>query len=104
MAGQSDTRKARLEGLRRQIARAASFSTRTAPLGISEVDACLNGGLACALHEIAAADHRSTPAALGFLLALSATAHRAKGMLLWPIAKTMNAFGAPYAPGLRFFG
>jgi protein ImuA len=107
MARQSDTRKARLEGLRRQIARTSTFWAGTGkpvPLGLDDVDACLNGGLACALHEIAAADHRSSPAALGFLLALSAIAQRAKGTLLWPIVKTMNAFGAPYAPGLRFFG
>ena len=107
MVGQSDTHKARLEGLRRQIAKAATFSAGTGkpgPLGLEDVDICLNGGLACALHEIAAADHRSTPAALGFLLALSAIAQRAKGTLLWPSVKTMNAFGTPYASGLRFFG
>ena len=65
MAEFTSTRKARLEGLRRQIAKASTFSAGTGkpvPLGLDDVDACLNGGLACALHEIAAADHRSTPA------------------------------------------
>src|SRR5438094_868012 len=69
------TRKVRLDALRRQIARAAGFSTRPdqpAQLGIAVIDLCLNGGLVRgALHEIAAADHRSIPAALGFLLALT---------------------------------
>ncbi len=75
MAGSLDGRKVRIEALRRQIAQAASFSARaeeSAPLGITDVDACLNGGLARgALHEIAAADHCSIPAAFGFLLALT---------------------------------
>src|SRR5690348_7268250 len=75
MAGSDQARQARLETLRRQIAKAASFSTcggGTVPLGIDEIDSCLGGGLARgALHEIAAADHRSIPAALGFLLALT---------------------------------
>src|SRR5690242_10770946 len=74
MAGLDQTRQAQLEILRRQIARTASFSTcggGTVPLGIDEIDSCLGGGLARgALHEIAAADHRSIPAALGSLLAL----------------------------------
>jgi protein ImuA len=106
MAEFAFARQARLETLRRQIARTASFSTRLeekSPLGITEIEACLNGGLARgALHEIAAADHRSTPAALGFLLAL--TNHSGKACVLWPFAKTVPAFGLPYAPGLRFFG
>ena len=86
MAEFAFARQARLETLRRQIAGAASFSVRpeeTAPLGISEVDACLNGGLVRgALHEIAAADHRSTPAALGFLLALAGAKSRSEKRLL----------------------
>lgn len=76
MAASDQARQARLEFLRRQIAKAASFSTRagdTVPLGIEEIDCCLGGGLTRgALHEVAAADHRSIPAALGFLLALTA--------------------------------
>ena len=110
-----DGRQARLETLRRQIAKASSFSARTeetAPLGIAEVDGCLNGGLLRgSLHEIAAADHRSCPAALGFLLALTSTIYggpepavRPRRAILWPLAKQMHAFGTPYAPGLRFFG
>jgi protein ImuA len=114
MAGFEHARQARLEALRRQIARAASFSTRmgeTAPFGIMEVDGCLNRSLVRgALHEIAASDHRSLPAALGFVLALSSSVYREKiaarrkGAILWPLAKQTNAFGVPYAPGLRFFG
>jgi protein ImuA len=123
------TRKAQLAALRRQIARAASFSARseeTVSCGIEEVDAALHGGLARgALHEIAAADHRSIPAALGFLLALTIGSQRSEPgnqnrvriqrdsdfrvpssnfRILWPIAKTAQAFGAPYPPGLKFFG
>jgi protein ImuA len=111
-----DGRQARLEALRQQIAKAQSFSARSDEqllLGVAEVDACLNGGLARgALHEIAAADHRSIPAALGFLLALSSPAYgkgadpktRRRGIILWPLAKQASPFGIPYAPGLRFFG
>jgi protein ImuA len=56
------------------------------------------------LHEVTAADHRSIPAALGFLLALTAVIKQARGALLWPTAKQANIFGLPYAPGLKFFG
>lgn len=129
MADFPSARQARLEALRRQIARTASFSTcaeKTAPLGIAAVDACLNGGLARgALHEIADDDHRSTPAALGFLLALVTRTQKSEigsqnrmrmqrdsnfrlassnFRILWPFAKTAPAFGQPYPPGLRFFG
>jgi len=128
MAGCTDGKQARLEALRRQIARAQSFSARSdeqVPLGIAEVDACLNSGLLRgALHEVAAADHRSIPAAIGFLLALvsrislaplggegrgegefSGNGHRGNSrVLLWPMAKAGHPFGLPYAPGLRFFG
>jgi len=106
MIKSTPTRQGRLKALRRQIAKAASFSVRSegiAPFGMPEVDACLNGGLARgALHEIAAADHRSIPAALGFLLTL--TNHSEKACVLWPLAKTVQAFGQPYGPGLKFFG
>jgi protein ImuA len=115
MAEFAPTRQARLKVLRQQMARTARFSARaedTAPLGIAGADACLNGGLVRgALHEIAAADHRSTPAALGFLLALSSPVYEGgsepkarRGAILLPFAKTVPAFGLPYAPGLRFFG
>jgi protein ImuA len=101
-------RKAQLEALRRQIARATGFRARSEEAiacGIHEVDAALRGGLARgALHEITAADHRSIPAALGFLLALTAIIKQARGALLWPTAKQTNIFGLPYAPGLKFFG
>jgi len=104
MAKFSPVRQARLDALRRQIVRTASARTEDiAPLRIAGADACLNGGLARgALHEIAAADHRSIPAALGFLLAL--TNYSGKACVLWPFAKNATAFGMPYAPGLRFFG
>jgi protein ImuA len=90
MAGSDQARQARLEGLRRQIAKAASFSTRAAgtiPLGIDAIDSCLGGGLARgALHEVAAADHRSIPAALGFLLTLThrSFAQGEKRLLAYP--------------------
>src|SRR5689334_10934259 len=75
MAEFGHTRKAQLAALRRQIARATGSSAHSEEIvscGICEVDAALHGGLARgALHEIAAADHRSIPAALGFLLALT---------------------------------
>lgn len=100
------SRQARLEALRRQIAKAASFPARagdTVPLGIAEIDTCLGAGLVRGgLHEIAAADHRSIPAALGFLLALTNCC--GKACVLWPFVKTAPAFGQPYAPGLKFFG
>jgi protein ImuA len=122
MAKFAYTRRARLEALRRQIAKTASFSMRggdTVPLGIDAVDSCLGGGLMRgALHEIAVADHRSIPAALGFLLALTIRSEKSevrnqKRMrirrdsdfrVLWSFAKTAPAFGQPYAPGLKFFG
>jgi protein ImuA len=108
MRGSQQTRKARLEALRRQIAKAAHFSTRIdkiAPLGIGEIDSCLGGGVPLGvLHEITAADHRSCPSALGFLLALTNIVRRSKGAFLWPLVKNTRAFGDPYAPGLRFFG
>jgi protein ImuA len=108
-------RAIRLETLRRQLCQAAGISLRAegkAPLGLGPLDACLHGGLARgALHEIAAADHRSLPAALGFLLALTqatvcenAPQAKRRGALLWPLARHTDSFGAPYAPGLQFFG
>ncbi|HEY1961376.1 MAG TPA: hypothetical protein VGG69_03070 [Rhizomicrobium sp.] len=111
MAGPNG-RQARIEALRQQIAKAQSFSARSDEvlfLGIAEVDACLNAGLARgALHEVAAADHRSIPAALGFLLALTTISLPKKGRgnpcVLWPFARQTHPFGMPYAPGLRFFG
>jgi len=105
--GSNSAKVAHIEKLRRQVARAAKLPARveeTAPLGIADIDACLHGGLMRgALHEVAAGDHRSVPAALGFLLALTHVQH-ARGALLWPFAKNANPFGAPYPPGLRFFG
>lgn len=110
-------RAACLETLRRQLCHAAGISTRAggmAPLGIAEIDICLKGGLARgALHEVAAADHRSFPAALGFLLVLAqaaigngrdASKDKINGALLWPFARHADSFGAPYSPGLKFFG
>ena len=95
--------------MRRQIVQAASLTTHweeVAPLGIAGVDACLNGGVATgALHEVAAADHRSTPASIGFLLALiTLLSGTLKSFILWPFTKAASAFGVPYAPGLKFFG
>jgi protein ImuA len=115
-------REAQLEALRRQIARATGLSARageTLSCGIGAVDAALHGGLSRgALHEIAAADYRSIPAALGFLLALTIRSQKSETgnqkrmpiqsgsdfRILWPFVKTAPAFGLPYAPGLKFFG
>ncbi|HTK79267.1 MAG TPA: hypothetical protein VL286_02400 [Rhizomicrobium sp.] len=128
-SGSVNAQKARLEALRRQIAKAAGFFPRgeeAMPFGIPEIDSCLNGGLLRrALHEIAAADYRSQPAALGFLLALtkisqkiretqkripavestpSEPADPQRGVVLWPVTQRANAFGRPCPPGLKFFG
>jgi protein ImuA len=107
MVDHPDGKKVRLQALRQQIAKAQSFSARSheqVSTGIDDVDACLHGGLLRgSLHEIAAADHRSVPAAFGLLLALTESCG-SRGAILWPMAKAGHAFGLPYAPGLQCFG
>lgn len=100
-------RKARLEAARRQIGQLVESSAGPRlPLGCAEIDASLKGGLvAGALHEVAAADHRATPAAWGFLLALVRIAIAARGgTVMWPLGRRAGEFGAPYGPGLKHFG
>jgi len=100
-------RKTLLEAVRRQIGQLARASAMPRlPLGCAEIDACLKGGLAAgALHEVAAADHRASPAAWGFLLALARLALAARGgTIVWPLGNRTGDFGAPYGPGLKTFG
>lgn len=106
-----EDRRAKLAAARRQIAPLTDGPARTRlALGCAPIDARLKGGLdAGALHEVAAADHRASPAALGFLLALAriATARNAAGKhgpLIWPLAGRAGEFGSPYAPGLKALG
>lgn len=77
------------------------------PVGVADIDRRLPaGGLETGLHEIAAADYRSLPAAWGFLLALVKTvAAQRRGLLFWPLLQTHSQdFGLPYGPGLSRFG
>ncbi len=100
-------REALIEAARRQIGLLEKMSvTARLPLGCAQIDACLKGGLAAgALHEVAAADHRAAPTALGFLLVLARIAVVARGgALIWPQDRRPGAFGAPYGPGLKHFG
>ena len=92
-----------LDVVRRQIASVTGESAKPrTPTGCDAIDAALGGGLdRGALHEVAAADHRATPAALGFLLALTAIL-APTGPLFWPLAH--GDFGAPYPPGLKAQG
>ena len=81
------------------------------PLGVSEVDAALGGGLARgALHEIAAASEAHLPAATGFVTgvakqsscpALCSTSFGARKVIVW-LAEDMGAAesGALYGPGV----
>jgi protein ImuA len=84
--------------------------TRTAPLGVDEMDAALGGGLrAGALHEIHAAAPADAGAAaglaLGFASRLTAHAQPHGAPLLWlrqPMADC--EYGHPHAPGLAEAG
>lgn len=97
-------KRARLEAVRRQIAHlVAPEKSPPLTLGVPEIEAALKGGLQRgALHEVAAADHRALPAALGFLLALARIAAGTRP-LVWPVERHAE-FGAPYGPGLKAFG
>lgn len=99
-----EDRRARLAAAARQIAPLLEGTKRApCPTGCAPIDAALHGGLSAgALHEVAAADHRATPAALGFLLALTAIAAK-QGSIVWPLERHGD-FGTPYAPGLKAFG
>jgi len=77
------------------------------PLGVSEVDAVLGGGLrADALHEIRSATTREAAAASGFATAiLSRLCRRDDRPVLFVVeAAAAREGGAPYGPGLDQFG
>ena len=101
------TKQALLEGIRRQMSEASTLArVGPKPLALAAVDAALKGGLSpCGLHEVAAADHRATPAAFGFLLALAASFLSRAGTLVWVMEKKERwNFGMPYGPGLMALG
>jgi protein ImuA len=78
------------------------------PLGPAEIHRHLGGpGVLCgALHEVMAARYGDRPAALGFVLALSATAlcRRLGIAMLVVTRRTLKPFGIPYGRGLRQLG
>ena len=103
---------AHLAALRKRIAGIETRHVKTVgdrfSFGVSELDAHfgVKGFPFGALHEVAAADHRATPAAWGFLLAVTHRIAAARcGPILWPCPRAAKApFGIPYAPGLKAFG
>jgi len=99
------SKQALLEAIRRRMAQGSALA-RPKPLALAAVDDALKGGLArAALHEVAAADHRATPAAFGFLLALAASFASPAGTLVWVAEKKERwNFGVPYGPGLVTLG
>lgn len=80
----------------------------TLPLGVAGIDRFLpGGGLASgAVHEVAAAQHGSKPAAFGFALALAALAQSARRgpAVLVLSRRTFKDFGSPYGHGLQKLG
>lgn len=90
-----------------RIAGVAGRLGRYLAFGVPELDARFGaGGLSAGgVHEIAAADHRATPAAWGFLLALASLLLRTEnGALLWAEAPHAPApFGPLHAPMLACF-
>ena len=76
--------------------------------GLPAVDDALEGGLACGtLHEFAPAAPGSAGATCGFafaLAALAAAAERGRSVLLIQTDFGVLETGAPYGPGLAFFG
>ena len=75
------------------------------PVGITDLDTTLGGGLAQgALHEIAAASEAEIAAATAFALALAAQ-HTGGRTVLWIAEDTAGAeSGRPYGPGLDEIG
>jgi protein ImuA len=76
-------------------------------LGIEDIDARLgaSGLTAAALHEVAPANYRATPSALGFLLALSRSAFASGGISLWTLlSEDARSYGNPHASTLRLWG
>ena len=94
-----------LSRLRRAIAsEALPEETRPLPLGVSDIDAALGGGLACAaLHELSAAPLH-LGAAAGFALALAARSEKGKQVLWIATDFGMLETGALYGPGLDLIG
>jgi len=109
--GGSLPKAARLAALREALARLGALAPgeglRHIPLGLPQVEAYLPGpGLACGvLHEVAAG-HGDRPAAFGFLLALTATALRARPgpAVLVATTRALADFGEPYGHGLAQLG
>ena len=110
--GGARSRKAFRDELRRTIraveTRHCAANISRLSLGVDEVDARLgsSGLTAAALHEIAPTDYRSTPAAMGFLLALARSAFAAKdGTVVWTLLSDgARSFGHPNASTLRHWG
>ena len=96
-----------LSRLRRAIAKSEALpeEVRSLPLGVSEIDAVLGGGLAgAALHELSAAPLH-LGAAAGFALTLAVVAPDKAKQTLW-IATDFGMLetGALYGPGLDLIG
>ena len=94
---------AHLAALRKRIAGIETRHVKTVgdkfSFGVGELDAHF-GAKGCpfgALHEVTAADHRATPAAWGFLLAVTHRIATARcGPILWPFPRAAKSpFGIP---------
>jgi protein ImuA len=94
-----------LAGLDPTLAPHLPEQKRTLRLGIPAIDAVLNPGLPCGLHEFAPAAPIHLGAATGFAAALAARAAGPRGEMLW-IATDFAAreAGGPYGPGLDLYG
>jgi protein ImuA len=99
---------ARLREILPQMERRSS--ARMLPLGLAALDGHLpQGGLALdAVHEFAAADNADMPAAFGFMAALlghAAASSRSEAPALLALSRrSLDAFGRPYAHGLKELG
>lgn len=101
----------RLESLRQVVAklerRNADQAVPVLPFGIAEVDQRLpGGGLSCGLlHEMSPKTHRERPAALGFVLALAASALGARrGHAVFVAGRRALPYGNLYGHGLKELG
>jgi protein ImuA len=99
-----------LERLRHVVAklerRNASETMPVLSFGIRDLDQRLGGGLACgSLHEMSPKTHRERPAALGFVLALAASALRVRrGHAVFVTSRRALPYGNLYGHGLRELG
>jgi protein ImuA len=106
------TKGTRVAQLRRTIAKLETSSGRVAPgslpLGVPEIDRHLpRHGLTCGvLHEVIAATREDTPAALGFLLASTSLALKAKPGVAVLVAsqRAFDPWGGLYGHGLDRLG